>query len=102
MDSMVFMIFIVGCIGVICFIVCKVVLVEVFVVGEFCIVDNFKFVGLFFFCFFWFFKYFCYFDSYLVFYWVFVDFKTVPGDLVQFRIKSPVTALKCFGGKKDV
>lgn len=100
-DSMVLMTSIAGCIGVVRPIVRKVALVEASAAGESRVADNLKFAGLFSFRFLWLPKYFRYFDSYSAPYRAPVDFKTVPGDLAQLKIKSPVVALKRLGGKKD-
>lgn len=101
-DSMVLMTSIAGCIGVIRPIVRKVALVEASPAGESRIADNLRFSGLFSFRFLWLPSYFRYFDSYCAPFRPSVDFKTVPGDLAQLKIKSPVVALKRLRGKKDV
>lgn len=100
-DSMVLMTSIAGCIGVIRPIVRKVALVEASAAGESRIADNLKFAGLLSFRFLWLPRYFRYFDSYCAPFRPSVDFKTVPGDLAQLKLKSPVVALKRLGGKKD-
>lgn len=100
-DSMVLMSSIAGCIGVIRPIVRKVALVEASAAGESRIADNLKFAGLLQWRFLWLPNYFCYFDSYCAPFRPPVDFKTVPGDLAQLKLKSPVVALKRLGGKKD-
>ena len=100
-DSMVLMTSIAGCIGVIRPIVRKVALVEASAAGESRIADNLKFSGLFSFRFLWLPSYFRYFDSYSAPFRPAVDFKTVPGDLAQLKLKSPVVALKRLGGKKE-
>jgi len=97
---MVLMTSIAGCIGVIRPIVRKVALVEASAAGESRIADNLKFSGLFSFRFLWLPSYFRYFDSYCAPFRPSVDFKTVPGDLAQLKLKSPVVALKRLGGKK--
>lgn len=101
-DSMVLMTSIGGCIGVIRPIVRKVALVEASAAGESRIADNLKFSSLLSFRFLWLPNYFRYFDSYCAPFRPSVDFKTVPGDLAQLKLKSPVVALKRLGGKKDV
>lgn len=100
-DSMVLMTSIAGCIGVIRPIVRKVALVEASAAGESRIADNLKFSGLFSFRFLWLPRYFRYFDSYSAPFRPSVDFKAVPGDLAQLKLKSPVVALKRLGGKSD-
>lgn len=100
-DSMVLMTSIAGCIGVIRPIVRKVALVEASAAGESRIADNLKFAGLFSFRFLWLPGYFRYFDSYSAPFRPPVDFKAVPGDLAQLKLKSPVRALKRLRGKKD-
>ena len=100
-DSMVLMTSIAGCIGVIRPIVRKVALVEASAAGESRIADNLKFSGLLSFRFLWLPRYFRYFDSYCAPFRPSVDFKTVPGELAQLKLKSPVVALKRLGGKKD-
>ena len=100
-DGMVLMTSIAGCIGVIRPIVRKVALVEASAAGESRIADNLKFSGLFSFRFLWLPSYFRYFDSYCAPFRPSVDFKTVPGDLAQLKLKSPLVALKRLGGKKD-
>lgn len=99
-DSMVLMTSIAGCIGVIRPIVRKVALVEASAAGESRIADNLKFSGLFSFRFLWLPSYFRYFDSYSAPFRPAIDFKAVPGDFAQLRLKSPVVALKRLGGKK--
>lgn len=99
-DSMVLMSCIAGCIGVIRPIVRKVALVEASAAGESRIADNLRFAGLFQWRLLWLPSYFRYFDSYCAPFRPPVDFKAVPGDLAQLRIKSPVRALKRLGGKK--
>ena len=100
-DSMALMTSIAGCIGVIRPIVRKVALVEASAAGESRIADNLKFAGLFSFRFLWLPSYFRYFDSYSAPFRPSVDFKAVPGDLAELKLKSPVVALKRLGGKKD-
>ena len=100
-DSMVLMTSIAGCIGVIRPIVRKVALVEASAAGESRIADNLKFSGLFSFRFLWLPSYFRYFDSYSAPFRPAVDFKAVPGELAQLKLKSPVVALKRLGGKRD-
>lgn len=100
-DSMVLMTSIAGCIGVIRPIVRKVALVEASAAGESRIADNLKFAGLFQWRLLWLPSFFRYFDSYCAPFRPSVDFKTVPGDLSQLKLKSPVVALKRLGGKKD-
>lgn len=100
-DSMVLMTSIAGCIGVIRPIIRRVALVEASAAGESRIADNLKFSGLFSFRFLWLPRYFRYFDSYSAPFRPAVDFKAVPGDLAQLKLKSPVVALKRLGGEKD-
>lgn len=100
-DSMVLMSCIAGCIGVIRPIIRKVALVEASAAGESRIADNLKFGSLFSFRFLWLPAYFKYFDSYSAPARAPVDFRTVPGDVAQLTAKSPVKALKMFGGNKD-
>lgn len=100
-DSMVLMTSIAGCIGVIRPIIRKVALVEASAAGESRIADNLKFAGLFSLRFLWLPSYFRYFDSYCAPFRPSIDFKAVPGDLAQLKLKSPVVALKQLGGNKD-
>lgn len=99
-DSMVLMSSIAGCIGVIRPILRKVALVEASSNGESRVADNLKFGSLFSFRFLWLPSYFKYFDSYSAPERPPVDFRAVPGDLAQLRLKSPVSALKRLGGEK--
>lgn len=100
-DSMVLMTSIAGCIGVIRPIVRRVALVEASAAGESRIADNLKFAGLFQWRLLWLPSFFRYFDSYCAPVRSPMDFRTVPGDIAQLQIKSPVRALKRLGGKKD-
>lgn len=100
-DNMVLMSSIAGCIGVIRPIVRKVALVDASASGESRIADNLKFAGFFQWRLLWLPSYFCYFDSYCAPFRPSVDFKAVPGDFAQLKLKSPIFALKRLGGKKD-
>ena len=100
-DRMVLMSSIAGCIGVIRPIVRKVALVEASAAGESRIADNLKFASLLSFRLLWLPSYFRYFDSYSAPFRPAVDFKAVPGDLAQLKLKSPLVALKRLGGEKD-